>query len=340
MKIIITGASGHLGIAVITALKQKGHEPAALMRNPAPYMDKFNIPIIKGDICNEQFLIKAFRNYQAVIHLAAIIPLKTTDKARVIDVNINGVNSVINSCIKNNIGRLVHCSSIHAFYSGKENNPINESTRLVDYEDLSEPLYDRTKSKGQQAVADAAASGLDAVIVNPTAVTGPLDYKNSPLGRAIKMLIYGKMPATVSAGFNWVDVRDVANGIILALEKGKKGESYILGGHYATFDQLAKLIENNGGHKAPLISVPTFIAALFMPFAHLASTLTGTEPVFTLESLKILKKHQKIIDDKAKKFLGYTPRPLEETIKDTVKWHLSQTNNKRTKKNKNGRRTL
>jgi len=182
------------------------------------------------------------------------------------------------------------------------------------------PAYDRSKALGQQEVLAAVSRGLDAVIVNPTAVIGPHDYKPSRMGAVQRMLYRRKMPSLVSGGFDWVDVRDVVAGALAAERNGRTGQNYLLSGHWASFPEFAALVGKVTGIRVPSLVVPLWLAYVGAPFVQAFAGLTGGMPLYTLEALHALKCYGEVSHEKASRELGYSPRPLEETLRDTWEW--------------------
>ena len=189
--------------------------------------------------------------------------------------------------------------------------PINEGSWLP---------YDRSKANGEREVRKALDRGLDAVVVNPTAVLGPHDYKPSQLGGVLLDLYYRRLPGLVDGGFDWVDVRDVVAGALAAGDKGRTGEKYLLSGARRTVVELARTVEEVTGKKPPWLVSPMWLARGVAPFATRWARLTKTRPRFTAESLHALRNHQLVSHDKATRELGYQPRPLKETIAATFDW--------------------
>jgi dihydroflavonol-4-reductase len=181
-------------------------------------------------------------------------------------------------------------------------------------------LYDRTKAEGQRRVLAAVERGLDAVILNPTAVVGPHDFGPSSVGEAILSLARGRLPALINGGFDWVDVRDVTRGALAAERQGLRGQSYILSGHRCEMPELARMIERVTGVKAPGFISPVWLARAGAPFVGLAGKIAGKRPLYTAESLYAIRHHRIITSQKAARELGYRVRPLSETIQDTIQW--------------------
>ncbi len=182
-------------------------------------------------------------------------------------------------------------------------------------------IYSRTKALAEEVVQESVKAGLDAVILNPTAVIGPYDYAPSLLGRALIQMYLGKLPALVNGGYDWVDVRDVVKAAVMAVEKGKTGERYILSGHWQNMQDLYRLVSASSRRKAQRVSVPVWLAQTALPFLKLYCRLIGTEPLYSRDSLTILRTgHKNISHEKASREFGFSPRPLEQTMKDTLVW--------------------
>jgi dihydroflavonol-4-reductase len=218
------------------------------------------------------------------------------------------------------VERLVHFSSIHAFSAAPVDGVIDESRPLA----RNQPhtlIYDRTKAEGERQVMAAVARGLDAVIVNPSSVIGPFDFAPSAMGEALIEIFHGRFPALVGgAGFDWVDVRDVVASALQAENRGRKGEHYLLTGHWLSFVELAQLWGRVSGAKIPRLVAPMWLARAGAPFVAGWSRLRGQRPLFTSDSLRVLRNHRRISHARADAELGHNPRPLEETLRDTYQW--------------------
>ena len=166
----------------------------------------------------------------------------------------------------------------------------------------------------------AVASGLDAVVLNPTAILGPHDCRPSHLGEVLLDLYHQRLPGLVAGGFDWVDVRDVAAGILAAADQAPAGSRYLLGGQRATVAELAQLVAQVTGRRAPWLVAPMWLARAMAPGAEWAARLAGRRPLFTPESLYALRNHLEISSARARQELGYAPRSLETTVRDTFDW--------------------
>ncbi|HUX55987.1 MAG TPA: NAD-dependent epimerase/dehydratase family protein [Bacteroidales bacterium] len=214
--------------------------------------------------------------------------------------------------------KFIHFSSIHAFQTEPSDMILDESRSLVESD---KTIYEFTKAEGEREVMKAVKEGLNAVIINPTAVIGPFDSRGSLLGQALLKIYQNKLPFLVSGGYNWVDVRDVVSASIQAIESGNKGERYILSGEFCTLQELSAMISKISGNKIPVI-VPVSLARLACPFFQIYSSVTKKEPLYTYQSLDILVNSPvNISNAKARKDMGYEPRPLEQTLIDTFNWY-------------------
>jgi dihydroflavonol-4-reductase len=254
----------------------------------------------------------------AVIHLAAKISISRflTDDLR--NTNILGTKNILDASRKHKIKRFIHFSSIHALDNSPLDKPMDETQPMASKNPLP---YEMTKAAGEKLVYEACKDGLDASVINPTAILGPHDYKPSLMGQVVMKLYNNSLPALIKGGYDWVDVRDVAIGAVSCIEKGRKGERYILSGKWASLPELSALIGKVSGRKTPGIVVPDWMAKLGVPFMKVMADLKKEHPLYTFESLEIIKMGNTMIRHaKAERELGYTPRELEITVKDTVDW--------------------
>jgi dihydroflavonol-4-reductase len=318
MITVVTGASGHIGANLIRELRRRGRTVRALHHVNRRTIENLDVEIVPGNVCDPASLRKAFKGADIVYHLAARISLSSNDYPVLEPINVTGVKNVVQACLDCKVRRLVHFSSIHAFIQELIGKPIDESCPLVEPRNC--PPYDRSKAAGEKIVYGAIESGLDAVIISPTAVIGPHDYEPSFLGEALLNMARGKLPALVGGGFDWVDVRDVVQGALAAEEKAPTGTKYLLSGHFASVSDLAVLVEEIMGTPAPKLVMPRWLAFVGAPFMAGFAKMTGNRPLYTSASIRALRAGQDVSHDKAARELGYNPRPLRETIVDTFEW--------------------
>jgi dihydroflavonol-4-reductase len=319
MTVLVIGAAGHVGGNLVRALFAEGRAVRAAVYRDERALVGLDVERVKLDVLDPASLASALRGVEVVYHLAAIIAIAGEQESRVAEVNVHGPRNVATACLEAGVRRLVHFSSIHAFDQLPLDRPLDETRGPA--QGPGTPLYDRTKAAGEREILAVVERGLDAVIVNPTSVLGPCDFKPGPMGDVLLRLGLGKMPALVTSGFDFVDVRDVVAGALAAEARGRRGERYLLPGHFATFRELARLMAAASGRRAPRVVSPLWLARVGAPFLGAWCKVSGGRPLYTSESLDILSRsHPNIRGDKAARDLGYKVRPLEETVRDTWDW--------------------
>lgn len=319
MKVAVTGASGHIGNCLVRELKKQGARVKVLVHEFKNDLDKLDVEIIKGDLLDKKSLNMLCNDVDVVYHLAAKIALDNRHSNKVYEVNVTGTKNIIEASMSAGVKRLVHFSSIDAFAKVRPEQVLNETCPITESENS---IYEITKAESERLVMKAVSEGLDAVILCPTAVVGPFDYRGSFLGDALKKIYTNRLPMLIAGGYNWVDVRDVAGAAIHSVEKGRKGEKYILSGNYAELTTLSELAGKITGKKTPNLVAPVFLAKLACPFLEFYYSITNGIPIYTLQSLNLLINSPKNISfEKAKKELGYLPRPLMQTLSDTFVWY-------------------
>ena len=315
--VVVTGASGHVGANLVRELHENGRPVRALVHRDRRAFKGLDIETCAGDILDSRSLIKAFKGADCVYHLAVHISISKRDAEDASLINVKGTRNVVHACREAGVGRLVHFSSIHALSSEPREEEIDESRPPAG---TSSPVYDRSKADAERIVLEAVKEGLDAVIVIPTAILGPWDFKPSYMGKFLLALYHGEFKSLVHGGFDWVDVRDVVQGALAAEQWGRRGERYLLSGTWLSVKDLADLVEEVTGIEAPRFTAPMWLAHAGLPFMGVLSRLKKTEPLYTKESLHALQNHRYISHQKATRDLGYAPRPLQDTVRDTLEW--------------------
>ncbi len=315
--VVVTGASGHLGANLVRALVAQGRKVRALVRKDCRALENLPVECVPGDLNDPVSLRRAFEGAEVVYHSAAHISLRWDDWPVLEAANVRGVQNVVEACRACGVRRLIHFSSIHALVQTPLDQPLDEDRPLV--LDGRAPSYDRSKGLGEHIVRRAIADGLDAVILNPTAIIGPFDYKPSHFGEALLLLARGKMPALIDAGFDWVDARDVAWAALQAEARAPAGARYLISGKWAPVQELAALVERFTGRRAPRLVVSLGLARLGLPLASLL-TPGGGRPLYTPVTLHALRANRQVSHARAARDLDYQPRPIAETILDTLKW--------------------
>jgi dihydroflavonol-4-reductase len=318
MTVVVTGAAGHIGANLIRALIARKRPVRCLVHVNTRPLAGLDVEMVPGDVSDQDSLFRAFRGADVVYHLAARISLSMADWSVLEAVNVIGTRNAIAACRRAGVRRLVHFSSIHALVQEPLAVPVDESRPLVASRRC--PPYDRSKAAAQMQVRHAVAQGLDAVIINPTAVIGPHDYQPSYFGRALLLLAACKLPALVTGGFDWVDVRDVVAGAMLAEAAAPPGAEYLLSGHWVSMGDIAAAVAEITGKRAPGFVCPLWLARATAPVIEGIGRLNGRQPLYTAASLRALQSNRRISHDKAARELGYSPRPFRETLVDTLRW--------------------
>lgn len=312
----ITGAAGYVGINLIRALTAAGWTLRTVDRQPLAGVETAGIDHTIADVRDRDTLEGIFAGVDVVFHLAARITLASEDP-EAWDINVTGPATVADAALAASVPRLVHCSSVHAFDLSLAVPRLNEmSPRSVHPE---RPVYDRSKFAGETEVRKVIDRGLDATILNPTGVIGPIDLGPSRMNLVIDAAARGRLPAVVHGGFDWVDVRDVVGGLIAEVEHGRTGENYLLSGHQASALHLGRLAAALNGHVGPVLAVPAALARAVAPAGERISGWFHSD-VFTPASIGTLIDDPYVEGDKARRELGHDPRPLEDTVRDTVRW--------------------
>jgi len=329
---IVTGGTGFVGNNVIRELAAKGAAVRTLVRSKekaAMALGGLKVELFLGDVRDRDAVSKLFdglENREIVfIHTASVVLIggnrreyKTMD-----DVNYNGIKNVIEVCLENSADkrkvRLVHVSSVHAITEP----PKRRLTTEIENFDPKSVIgrYSKSKALTSALVMDAVKKqGLDAVIVHPSGITGPNDFSGTHLTQMVIDYMEKRIPAAVNGGYDFVDVRDVAAGIIKAAEKGKAGDCFLLTNkYYPVMEMLAILHEITGGKKIQT-KLPMWLAYVSIPFLSAYFAIRGKQPLYTAYSLYTLTSNSNFSHEKASKELGYTPRGLRESLVDTVKF--------------------
>lgn len=318
---IITGASGHLGSTIIRLLMKTGAAVRGLILPSETPPENQNITYITGDVREKESLRPLFEHTEGyevyVIHAAGIIDISEQVSPLLYDVNVTGTKNILALCREYSVKRLLYVSSVHAI---PEANPYSVMHEVQHFSpDQVTGGYAKTKAEATQAVLDAAKEGLHAVVVHPSGILGPYDRTGNYLVQMVTDYVHGKLPACVDGGYDFVDVRDVADGCLKAIEKGKRGECFILSNrHYEIKDILHITKHYCGGKRLPVL--PMWIARAAAPFISWVCKLRKQRPLYTKYSLYTLSSNDRFSHDKATVELNYCPRDLTQTIRDTVAW--------------------
>lgn len=319
---LVTGAAGHLGNAIVHRLLELGKDVRALVLPHEKHIPAANIEIFYGDVCNKESLEAYFENPQKkdmiVIHCAGIVSIASKYQQKVYDVNVNGTKNLVDLCEKHNVKKLVYVSSVHAIPEKPKGQTISE-TNLFDSDDVV-GLYAKTKSQATDIVLAAARRGLNASVVHPSGITGPLDNGKGHITMLVSDYCNGRLTAAMNGGYDFVDVRDVAEGIISCCNKGKPGECYILSNGFFTIGEILYMLHEITGIKEIKCFLPLWFIKLTAPMAELYYKILRRPPLFTPYSIYTLNSNSLFSHEKATKELGYTTRDMKETLRDTVNW--------------------
>lgn len=318
---IITGASGHLAGCIIRQLRHTDCSIRGLILPTEAGENDEQLRYYRGDVTKPESMEAVFSDIDAyetiVIHTAGIISIESKVSPLLYQVNVCGTKNIIAQCKRHGVKRLLYVSSVHALPELGSGSIVREIAAFS--KDNVIGGYAATKAEATQAVLDAAKDGLDAVVVHPSGIIGPYDDGHNHVVQMVKMYLMNKLPAGLTGGFDFVDVRDVAKGCLAAVDKGQKGECYILSNEYFTAMELIDRVrEEAGGRK--LVCLPIRFAQILAPLFECAARLTGTRPLYTRYALHTLSGGERYSHDKATAELGYHPRDIRETMADTVAW--------------------
>ncbi len=320
-RVLITGASGFVGSAVLRALGGRGLALRALVRPSSPRgnLAGLDCEIVEGDMRHTADMCRALDGVRFVFHVAADYRLWARDPHDIIRANLEGTRTVMEAALSRKVERIVYTSSVATLRASDDPVAIDETAPLAAGEGIG--AYKDSKVVAERLVERLVAErGLPAVIVMPSTPIGPRDIKPTPTGRIVIEAAMGRIPAFVDTGLNLVHVDDVAAGHLLALERGRVGERYILGGQDASLRDMLAVIARLTGRKAPTVGLPR---APLYPLAWAAETVaqvTGKEPFVTRDALRMASHHMFFSSAKAQRELSYQARPYEQALVDALAW--------------------
>ncbi|MBF0877600.1 NAD-dependent epimerase/dehydratase family protein [Gluconobacter cerevisiae] len=318
---LVTGATGFVGSAVARVLEERGHRLRLFVR---PTSDRSNIAeldaeIVVGDLADPDTLAPALKNVKTLFHVAADYRLWVPDPETMMKANVEGTRNLMLAALEAGVEKIIYCSSVAALGLCKNGESADENTPVTESQVIG--IYKLSKYRAEQEVLRLIREkNLPAIIVNPSTPVGPRDIKPTPTGQMVLDCASGNMPAYVETGLNIVHVDDVAEGHALALERGKIGEKYILGGENIMLGDLFRMVSQIAGVKPPGIKLKQ---SWLYPVALVSEWLArgfGIEPRVTRETLAMSKKLMFFSSDKARKELGYTPRPARDAVTDAIVW--------------------
>jgi dihydroflavonol-4-reductase len=315
---LVTGGGGRLGNVLVRRLLDEGHRVRVLERGSRPEsLEGLDIEFFEGSVLDATGVGTAMEGAGVVYHLAAKIDLSPRKDPMMYATNVDGTRKIVDACLSRGL-RLVHTSSHHALEREPLDQPLTEDKPLA----LNEKCeYHRSKAIGETIVLDACQRGLDAVIVNPGSMIGPYDFEPSMIGAALIDMYFGRVPVLLDLLSDYVDVRDVANGMIAAAEKGRSGERYLLTGDVIPIMEMVALYGELTGAKVPTRALPLWVGWVLLPVALAGSAVTKRDPFITADILRASVSNEVVSRDKASRELGYEIRSLRESLTDAVAWY-------------------
>ena len=314
--VLVTGASGFVGWQVARLLLERGYRVRALAR-PSSSIPDLDIERATGDLRDLASLESAVAGCGVVFHVAADYRLWSKDPSEMYRSNVDGTRNILSAAKAAGVERFVYTSTVGCI--GVPPGGIGDEKRPVSLEEMAGP-YKRSKYLAEQVALEFAADGFPVVIVNPTAPMGDHDFKPTPTGQIVLDFLSGAMPAYIDTGLNVVNVRDVAMGHLLACEKGKVGERYILGSENLTLSQILEALARITGMRAPTVKLPYFAAYTAGMITTAWAHLTGVPPRVPLEAVRMAKTKMWVSHEKASRELGYSPSPAVCALKDAAAW--------------------
>ena len=320
MKAFVTGATGFIGASIVRELLKDGCLVRVLARpgSDRRNLDGLDIEICEGDLSDRGALIRGLSGCQTLFHAAADYRLWTRSPAAMYDVNVGGTRTILSAALDVGLEKVVYTSSVGTLGNPGDGTPGNEETPV----ELSQMVGDYKKSKflAERAAEAFLAKGLPLVIVNPSTPVGPMDIKPTPTGKIIVDFLNRKMPAYLDTGLNLLDVETCARGHILAAQKGRIGQKYILGNENLTLAQIFATLSEITGLKPPRVKLPYFPILLAAYANHALSTLTGREPLIPLAGVQMAAKFMFFDPGKAVAELGLPLTPIAGSLERAVAW--------------------
>jgi dihydroflavonol-4-reductase len=326
MTVLVTGATGFLGSHVARLLAERSERVRVLVRpesagRVAKSLPGKRVETVLGDLRDGSSLAPAMRGVDVVYHVAADYRLWARRPADIYDSNVAGTRNLLDAARRAGVSKMVYTSTVGTIAVPRGDSLPDEDTRTS----LDQMIghYKRSKWQAEEEVLRAAGEGLPVVVVNPTTPVGPGDAKPTPTGRIIVDFLNGRMPAYVDSGLNFVSVEDAAAGHLLAAERGRIGERYILGGENLTLKQVLATLAQASGRSAPRVRLPHLVA-LGAAYADAAiSGILGREPQIPLEGVRMARHSMFVSDKRARTELGFAPGPVAGALERAVRWYVA-----------------
>ncbi|MBQ5968963.1 MAG: NAD-dependent epimerase/dehydratase family protein [Clostridia bacterium] len=319
---VVTGGTGYVGLALVKHLVSKGENIRLFLLEDHPCLEGIECEKFIGNICNPEDVDKCLEGAETVYHIAGVVDISGKKEELMWKVNVGGTRNIVESCKRQGVRNLIYVSSIDTY---PDKFGTEEKTELSHYSEVGLTSgYAITKAIATQIVLDAK-DDLKVCCVQPTGVLGPDDYMGSSLGAMMDLFIKGMFPVSMNFGrYNFVDNRDMAEAMYNAVKMGKSGECYILGGEVITVDELMGYMAESLGRKKPTVKISKGLLKPFVPLISKAMDLAHLPPMLNKFSLSKLEENCNFSNDKAKRELGFKPRPAFETVRDTVLWRQNR----------------
>ena len=321
MKAFVTGATGFVGSHVAQVLAEQGADLRLLVRTGSDpkNIQQLNADRVVGDLCDPESIDRAMAGCDVVFHVAADYRLWVRDPAQMYRANVEGTRTILQAARKNRVRRVVYTSSVATMGFTVKNNPVDESSP-VSLENMI-GHYKRSKYMAEEVAIAAGHDGIDVVVVNPSTPVGEQDIKPTPTGRIVVDFLKKKFPAYVDTGLNMVDVRECARGHVAALEKGRSGERYILGGENLTLKQILDKLAAITGLPSPRVRLPYAVA---LASGVVDTVVTGVvlrrEPRVTIDAVRMGRKKMFVSSAKAERELGWKAVSVDAALRRAVQW--------------------
>lgn len=317
----LTGGTGFLGANLARVLVERGYKVRALVRKGSDWRNLDGLPVetVVGDLTAPASYIQALKGARYVFHVAADYRIWVKNPADMYAANVQGTIDVLSAAGKAGCERIVHCSSVAAIKPPHGTAPSDETCEYACIDEVVSH-YKKSKYLADLEARALAARGLPVVIVNPAAPIGPYDIKPTPTGRIVVDFMNGRIPSYIDTGFNVVHAEDAAYGHLLAAQKGRAGERYILGGENLTLKRVLDLLAEETGLPGPKFKTPYAVAYGFSMLDTARASLFGGEPLAPLDAVRMARHYMWFDSAKAKRELGYAPRPAREALRDAVRW--------------------
>jgi dihydroflavonol-4-reductase len=321
MRVAVTGGTGHIGIVLVRRLLADGHAVRVLVRDGGSVLDGLAVERIRGDVRDPTSLRAAFDGQDVVLHLAAMIEIRKQDEPVVRAINVDGVRNTAEAALDAGVRRMVHVSSVHAYDTWRLGAALREDGARAG---RSHPAYDRSKADGEAELRKVIARGLDATIVNPVGVLGPWDHRPSLLGHTVMQMYRGRFRFVPNGGFCWVDVRDVVDAAIRAIDRGDKGANHLLSAGSLSLRQMHGFARGKRGGSNWHLPLPLRVLRRIPPVLDRTGLARFSPPNFTSDALFTLGSRLAVDTSRARAALGFSPRPPRESLSDAIDWWREQ----------------